>query len=92
MSLVGQLIGPVTGLLDKFIPDADTKNKLAHEISTMSERHAQQIALEQIEVLGLTLFLVRQEHEYHPRTRYLACLRYRLTLTLRCFRLYDLFR
>lgn len=53
MSLVGQLIAPVTGLLDKFIPDADIKNKLAHEISTMSERHAQQIAIEQIEVLKL---------------------------------------
>ena len=53
MSLVGQLIGPVTGLLDKFIPDADTKNKLAHEIATMSEKHGQQIALEQIEVLKL---------------------------------------
>ena len=31
------LIGPVTGLLDKFIPDADEKAKLAHEIATMSE-------------------------------------------------------
>ena len=47
------LIGPVTGLLDKFIPDADEKAKLAHEIATMSEKHAQQIALEQIEVLKL---------------------------------------
>ena len=53
MSLVGQLIGPVTGLLDKFIPDADTKNQLAHEIATMSEKHCQQIALQQIEVLKL---------------------------------------
>ena len=47
------LIGPVTGLLDKFIPDADEKAKLAHEIATMSERYAQQLALEQIEVLKL---------------------------------------
>ena len=47
------LTGPVTGLLDKFIPDADEKAKLAHEIATMSEKHAQQIALEQIEVLKL---------------------------------------
>lgn len=47
------LIGPVAGLLDKFIPDADEKAKLAHEIATMSEKHAQQIALEQIEVLKL---------------------------------------
>ena len=45
------LIGPVTGLLDKFIPDADQKAKLAHEIATMSERPAQELALAQIEVL-----------------------------------------
>ena len=51
--MLTQLIQPVTGLLDKFIPDADTKNRLAHEIATMSERHAQEIALQQIEVLKL---------------------------------------
>lgn len=45
------LIAPVTSLLDKFIPDQDTKIKLAHEIATMGERHAQEIALQQIEVL-----------------------------------------
>jgi len=44
------LIGPVTGLLDKFIEDKDQKNALAHEIATMSERHAQQLAMAQIEV------------------------------------------
>ena len=44
------LIGPVTGLLDKFIEDKDQKAKLAHEIATMSEKHAQEIALAQIEV------------------------------------------
>ena len=44
------LIGPVTGLLDKFIPDADQKAKLAHDIATMSEKHAQVIALAQIKV------------------------------------------
>ena len=44
------LIGPVTGLLDKFIADKDTKNKLAHEISTMADRHAQELALAQISV------------------------------------------
>ena len=42
------LIGPVTGLLDKFIPDADQKAKLAHEIATMSEKHAQELSLAQI--------------------------------------------
>lgn len=48
--MMEQLIAPVTGLLDKFIQDKDEKAKLAHEIATMSERHAQQIALAQIEV------------------------------------------
>lgn len=47
------LIGPVTGLLDKFIPDADEKAKLAHEIATMSEKHHQEVMLQQIEVLKL---------------------------------------
>jgi len=44
------LIGPVTGLLDKFIPDADERARLAHEIATMSERHAQELAKGQLEV------------------------------------------
>ena len=48
--MLQQLIAPVTGLLDKFIEDKDQKNALAHEISTMAERHAQQIALSQTEV------------------------------------------
>ena len=44
------LIGPVTGLLDKFIEDKDQKAKLAHEIATMSERHAHELAKGQIEI------------------------------------------
>jgi hypothetical protein len=44
------LIGPVAGLLDKFIEDKDQKNALAHEISTMAERHAQELAQGQLEV------------------------------------------
>jgi hypothetical protein len=53
MSIVNALIGPVSGLLDKFVEDKDQKAALAHEIATMSEKHAQQIALQQIEVLKL---------------------------------------
>jgi len=48
--MIEQLIGPVAGLLDKFIEDKDTKNALAHEISTMAERHAQDLAKGQLEV------------------------------------------
>ena len=50
MSLITSLVGPVTGLLDKFIEDKDQKNALAHEIATMSERHAQELAKGQLEV------------------------------------------
>jgi len=48
--MLGQLIGPVTGILDKFIEDKDAKNKMAHEIATMAERHAQEVAKGQMEV------------------------------------------
>lgn len=50
MALLNALIGPVTGLLDKFVEDKDQKAALAHEISTMADRHAQQLALAQVEV------------------------------------------
>ena len=44
------LIGPVTGLLDKFIEDKDQKAMLAHELATMADKQANSIALAQIEV------------------------------------------
>ena len=50
MALLSALIGPITGILDKFIEDKDQKAKLAHEISTMADNHAQQLALAQVEV------------------------------------------
>tara|TARA_R100001377_G_C3123440_1_gene86789 strand:- start:79 stop:453 length:375 start_codon:yes stop_codon:yes gene_type:complete len=48
--MIQALIGPVAGLLDKFIEDKDTKNKIAFEISTMADKHAQALALAQIGV------------------------------------------
>jgi hypothetical protein len=48
--MLQQLIGPVTGLLDKFIEDKDKKNAIAFELSTMAEKHAQELAKAQIEV------------------------------------------
>jgi hypothetical protein len=50
MSIVASLVGPVTGLLDKFIEDKDQKAALAHEISTMSEKHALELAKGQMEI------------------------------------------
>lgn len=43
------LIGPIAALLDKVVPDADEKAKLAHEIATLAERQAHEIAKLQIE-------------------------------------------
>ena len=48
--MIDKLIGPVTGLLDKFIEDKDQKAKLAHEVATMAQNHAQEIAKAQLEV------------------------------------------
>ena len=50
VNMIQALIAPATKLLGKFIEDKETKNKLAHEISTMAEKHAQALALEQIKV------------------------------------------
>ena len=51
MNMLSNLVGPVTGLLDKFIEDKDQKNKLAHEIATMADKQAHEVVLAQIEVL-----------------------------------------
>ena len=50
MTILSSLIGPVTGLLDKFIEDKDQKNALAHEISTMADKHALELAKGQLAV------------------------------------------
>lgn len=50
MSLVASLIGPVTGLLDKFVEDKDQKNALAHEIATLAQKQAHESAMGQLEV------------------------------------------
>jgi hypothetical protein len=48
--MLAQLIGPVTGLLDKFVEDKDQKNALAHEIATLAQKQAHESAQAQIEV------------------------------------------
>jgi hypothetical protein len=44
------LIGPVSGLLDKFIEDKDQKARLAHDIATMAEKHAHEAAMAQTDI------------------------------------------
>ena len=50
MSILSSLIEPATKILDKVIEDKDQKNALAHEIATMAERHAQELAKGQLDV------------------------------------------
>ena len=44
------MIDPVSTILDKVIVDKDQRERLAHEIATMSERHHQEIMLAQLEI------------------------------------------
>lgn len=48
--MLASLIAPITSLLDKFIPDAGEKARIAHELATMAERQGHEIALAQIAV------------------------------------------
>ena len=50
MSILNSLINPVTKLLDKVIEDKDPKNAIAFELSTMAEKHAQELAKGQLDV------------------------------------------
>ena len=44
------LINPISTLLDKFIPDADEKARLAHEIATMAQKQVHESSMAQIKV------------------------------------------
>lgn len=48
--MLSALLEPISNLLDKVVPDADERAKLTHEIATMAQRHAHELALAQIEV------------------------------------------
>ena len=50
LASLSALIGPVSAILDKVIPDKDLREKLSHEIATMAERHSQEQVMAQIEV------------------------------------------
>jgi hypothetical protein len=48
--VIDLLVGPVSSLLEKVVPDKNQAAKLAHEIATMSERHHQELMKSQLEV------------------------------------------
>ncbi len=50
MSIAASLVGPVTGLLDKFIEDKDQKARLSHEIATLAEKQSHEALKGQLEI------------------------------------------
>tara|TARA_B100001057_G_scaffold410803_1_gene426089 strand:+ start:111 stop:491 length:381 start_codon:yes stop_codon:yes gene_type:complete len=50
MSLISTLTGPVLGILDKFVEDKDAKQKMAHELATMADKHHQEALLGQLAI------------------------------------------
>jgi len=44
------LIGPISSLLEKAIPDSDLRRKLTHEIATMAEKNAHEQIKAQLEI------------------------------------------
>ena len=48
--MIGMLINAISPLLEKVVPDVNERAKLAHDLATMTERHAQEIAKGQMEI------------------------------------------
>ena len=48
--MLARLIGPITELLEKIIPDATERNRIAFELNTLAEKHAQELAKGQLAV------------------------------------------
>lgn len=49
-SILGALIEPVAGIIEKLVPDKDKARQLAHEIATLAERQHHEQMLAQLEV------------------------------------------
>ena len=48
--MLARLIGPITELLEKIIPDATERHRIAFELNTLAEKHAQELAKGQLAV------------------------------------------
>ena len=75
LNLIESLTGPVSALLDKVVADKDLKEKLAHDIATMAERHSHdvvkaQIAVNQTEARHRSLFV----SGWRPAVGWTCCL------------------
>jgi hypothetical protein len=58
LATLSALIGPVSSILDKVIPDKDLREKLAHEIATMADSQmSAQIEVNKVEAAHKSLFV-----------------------------------
>ena len=58
LAAISALIGPVSAILDKVIPDKDLREKLSHEIPTMADKQmSAQIEVNKIEAAHKSLFV-----------------------------------
>lgn len=48
--MIELLVGPISALLSRIIPDKSERDRLAHEIATMADRQAHEQVMAQIEV------------------------------------------
>ena len=58
LASLSALIGPVSAILDKVIPDKDLREKLSHEIATMADRQmSAQIEVNKVEAAHKSIFI-----------------------------------
>ena len=58
LATISALIGPVSAILDKVIPDKNLREKLSHEIATMADRQmSAQIEVNKVEAAHKSLFV-----------------------------------
>ena len=50
LSTISALIGPVSALLERAVPDKTTRERLSHDLATMADRHSQEQVLAQLEI------------------------------------------
>jgi hypothetical protein len=50
LSTISALIGPVSALLERAVPDKTTRDRLSHDLATMADRHSQEQVLAQLAI------------------------------------------
>ena len=70
LSLISSLVGPVSDILDKVVQDKDEKERLAHDIATMAERHAHEVVVNKTEAQYHSTFVAG----WRPAIGWVCCL------------------